>query len=1082
MYQNAQTNSSYKLDRFLVSENLLRMCPYISAVTLDRYLSDHRPILLRESKFDYGPTPFRFFHHWLEVEGFNNLFIDMWNIAPGDVNNGMRNMIFKLKFLKSKIRYWCFGYRLKVKGESGRLKAKLRKLDDCIDSGKGSEESQSNIRGVMVDGEWVERPDRVKREFIQRFSTRFGQSTGSQIHIDMNFLKVLSADQQAELERPISKVELKTAVWDCGVDKTPDIPKGCNSSFIALIPKSPDANMVKVFRPISLIGSLYKIITKILASHLVYVLGELVSETQSAFIADRQILDGPFILNEVIQWCSSKKKQAIIFKVDFEKAYDSVRWDFLDEILSKFSFGHKWRMWIQSCLTSSRGSIIINGSPTEEFQFYKGLKQGDLLSLFLFILIMESLHLSFQRVVDAGMFKGIQLSTSMNISHMLYADDAVFVGRWCDGNINTLIHVLDCFHRASGLKINMSKSKILGVNVEDNKVSHAAAKLGCLILKVPFIYLGSKVGGNMSRISAWKEADRYVWTLNGSGEYSVASIRNILDDFRAPTTCSPTRWVQCVPIKINVIAWKVKMDGLPTRFNISRRGMDIESMSCSLCDNGVEPSNHMLFSCSLVRHLYRNIFAWWDVLFRDVHSYVEWLDWLVTMRLSSKLKDILEGVFFVLWWLIWSFRNKVLFDTKKPQKATLFDDIFSISFNWSTCPKDILKLGVCANLLGGLVGVVVGSPPVKPCCTLIQGLADTEAAVCLCTAIKAKVLGINLNVPVSLSLLLNACGKKVPSGFKCAKAFNLSYQILGAYLKPYKASLVVENKMVDGWDDARFPTVQGIVRRGPSKNLNLMECHKLWNINKKIIDLVLDIRQLLKKPDKVKDKFKDKVEDEVEEFIDVPNTDSKKEIDFIDVPNTDYGIVQFSNLAIYSDGIVQFLKLGIGIESQGYREPSSITRIPTTVPVTTPTIDPPVIHDDTSLIPTETPTISPITSTIPPTAPIHTTHLHSFTMIHLTMTHLIHHHQPLMRYHMPIPYGRPYRYHHNGPVHMMTARKRVESLPTHHLVVRHSVDYSSSDYFTSDDSSRDSPSDSSSETPLDSSSNALSDSSSGHSS
>ncbi|XP_024995157.1 14 kDa proline-rich protein DC2.15-like [Cynara cardunculus var. scolymus] len=85
-----------------------------------------------------------------------------------------------------------------------------------------------------------------------------------------------------------------------------------------------------------------------------------------------------------------------------------------------------------------------------------------------------------------------------------------------------------------------------------------------------------------------------------------------------------------------------------------------------------------------------------------------------------------------------------------------------------TCPKDILKLGVCANLLGGLVGVQVGSPPVKPCCTLIQGLADTEAAVCLCTAIKANVLGINLNVPVSLSLLLNACGKKVPSGFKCA--------------------------------------------------------------------------------------------------------------------------------------------------------------------------------------------------------------------------------------------------------------------------------------------------------------------------
>ncbi|MBA0852343.1 hypothetical protein Goshw_004153 [Gossypium schwendimanii] len=82
------------------------------------------------------------------------------------------------------------------------------------------------------------------------------------------------------------------------------------------------------------------------------------------------------------------------------------------------------------------------------------------------------------------------------------------------------------------------------------------------------------------------------------------------------------------------------------------------------------------------------------------------------------------------------------------------------------CPRDALKLGVCANVLG-LVNVTIGSPPVQPCCSLLQGLADLEAAVCLCTAIKANVLGINLNVPVSLSLLLNVCSRKVPSGFQC---------------------------------------------------------------------------------------------------------------------------------------------------------------------------------------------------------------------------------------------------------------------------------------------------------------------------
>ncbi|KAJ6837522.1 14 kDa proline-rich protein DC2.15-like [Iris pallida] len=82
------------------------------------------------------------------------------------------------------------------------------------------------------------------------------------------------------------------------------------------------------------------------------------------------------------------------------------------------------------------------------------------------------------------------------------------------------------------------------------------------------------------------------------------------------------------------------------------------------------------------------------------------------------------------------------------------------------CPLDTLKLGVCADVLG-LINLNIGAAPKIPCCSLIGNLADLEAAVCLCTALKANVLGINLNVPVNLSLLLNYCGKSVPSGFQC---------------------------------------------------------------------------------------------------------------------------------------------------------------------------------------------------------------------------------------------------------------------------------------------------------------------------
>ncbi|GJR44939.1 RNA-directed DNA polymerase, eukaryota [Tanacetum coccineum] len=507
-----------KLDRFLISENLLIKSPHFSAITLERYLSDHCPILLRELSFDYGPIPFRFFQHWLELDGFYKYVTEQWNIAPVIESNGLSNLMGKLKFIKTRIREWLKCNNPCNSGVIVQHKEDLRLIDEVIDNGKGSDtvvakrmevlnelqrieklhamdmaqkakikwsiegdensrffhgvlnkkRNQMNVRGVMVDGVWQEQPFDVKREFYTHFRNRFDKPSEQRAIVDMIFPNSLSLDQQAELERDVSKEELKQAVWDCGLDKSPgpdgfsfgfyrhfwatiendvfkavkhfflyaDIPKGCNSSFIALIPKIPNANLVKDFRPISLIGSIYKIISKILTNRLVAVLGDIVNDVQSAFIKGRQILDGPFILNEVIQWCKSKKKQSLIFKVDFEKAFDTVRWDFLDDVLKKFGFGNKWCEWIQKCLKSSRGSILVNGSPTEEFQFFKGLKQGDPLSPFLFILVMECLHLSFQNVVDAGMFTGISLNHSVNLSHMFYADDAVFVGQWNDQNIN----------------------------------------------------------------------------------------------------------------------------------------------------------------------------------------------------------------------------------------------------------------------------------------------------------------------------------------------------------------------------------------------------------------------------------------------------------------------------------------------------------------------------------------------------------------------------------------------------------------------------------------------------------------------
>nr|GFA04437.1 RNA-directed DNA polymerase, eukaryota [Tanacetum cinerariifolium] len=278
----------------------------------------------------------------------------------------------------------------------------------------------------LVDGIWMESPHLVKHEFFEHFKNRFKKSNKSRILLERDFVKRISLEHNDDLEREVSNEEIKRAVWDCGIDKAPG-PDGFTFGFYRRYWDIIGNDVVDAVKWFFLHGEIPK---EVLENRLVTVLDDIVDEIQSAFVTDRQILDGLFILNEIVHWCKNKKKQSMIFKVDFEKAYDSVRWDFIDDILRRFGSGEKWCKWIKSCLYSSRGSVLVNGSPTKEFQFHKGLKQGDPLSSFLFILVMEGLHVSFQRVVDAGLFNGIKLVSSLHISDLFYADGAIFMGQW----------------------------------------------------------------------------------------------------------------------------------------------------------------------------------------------------------------------------------------------------------------------------------------------------------------------------------------------------------------------------------------------------------------------------------------------------------------------------------------------------------------------------------------------------------------------------------------------------------------------------------------------------------------------------
>nr|GEZ60652.1 RNA-directed DNA polymerase, eukaryota [Tanacetum cinerariifolium] len=241
------------------------------------------------------------------------------------------------------------------------------------------------IRGIIVDEEWIEDLIAVKNEFLSHFQTRFETHYANLLILDMDFPNRLSPDQAQDMKRVFWSliegyvVEVVNHFFNNGF-----CHKGGNYSFIALILKTQGAKMVKDFRPISLIGSLYKIITKLLANHLVIVIDGLVNEVQPQ---------------------------------------------------------------------TGRSSIAVP---------------------------VYSCHGKSLPIV----LKGCQW-------------------HWCYSNISTIIRMLDCFFRASVLRINLHKSKLMGIAVENSLVNLAANSISCMTLNHPFQYLGVNIGGHMSWISSW---------------------------------------------------------------------------------------------------------------------------------------------------------------------------------------------------------------------------------------------------------------------------------------------------------------------------------------------------------------------------------------------------------------------------------------------------------------------------------------------------------------------------------------------------------------------------------------------------
>ena len=275
------------------------------------------------------------------------------------------------------------------------------------------------------------------------------------------------------------------------------LTKGVNSTFIALIPKVSIPQQLNDYRPISLVGCMYKVLAKVLANRLRGVLGSVISESQSTFVKGKQILDGILIANEAVDEARRLNKELLMFKVDFEKAYDSVDLNYLDSVMRNMNFPTLWRKWITECVGTATALVLVNGSPTYEFKMERGLRQGDPLSPFLFLLAAEGFNILMKAMVEAHLFQGYGVGRveDVRLTHLQFADDTLIIGEKSWLNVRSMQTVLLLFEEISGLKVNFHKSMLTGVNVTDSWLAEAALVMNCRRGALPFVYSGLPIGG-----------------------------------------------------------------------------------------------------------------------------------------------------------------------------------------------------------------------------------------------------------------------------------------------------------------------------------------------------------------------------------------------------------------------------------------------------------------------------------------------------------------------------------------------------------------------------------------------------------
>ncbi|KAL2904979.1 LINE-1 retrotransposable element ORF2 protein [Bienertia sinuspersici] len=537
-----------ELDRIMANDEWLEAYKHANAIFLTEGCSDHCPGLVRMNfEVGMGRKPFKYFRMWQLAPDYTERIKHAW----GEELRGtvMYKIVQKLKRVKASMKELNKqGFNNMQAEDSKRyqemvgIQEKLHR--DPLNAALMEEEKEATHQYHLAHKKYIQYlkqkakaiKDRsgqlkdslegIQSAFVDYYSDLLGWKLGDRDAVKTDIVNrgpVLTEEQKKRMTLPFSRREVKEAIFSIHGDKSPGLDgfgthfykhnweligeevttaildffnsgkllKEINNTFLVLIPKVSKPQDVSEFRPIACCNTIYKGITKLLCLRLKEVLPDLISENQGAFVHGRYIVDNIMVCQDLVRRYGRKNNTpSCMIKLDLRKAYDTVDWNFIEEMLQELNFPKAFIEWVMECISTPSFSLVLNGSSYGHFKSCRGLRQGDPLSPLLFVLGMEYLSRTLNRLNEDPEFKLHPRCKGIQLTHMCFADDLIMCCRGEKKSVDRILQAFNVLSNTSGLQANNSKTELFTSGMKEEEVQQIIAESGFKRGKLPFKYLG----------------------------------------------------------------------------------------------------------------------------------------------------------------------------------------------------------------------------------------------------------------------------------------------------------------------------------------------------------------------------------------------------------------------------------------------------------------------------------------------------------------------------------------------------------------------------------------------------------------